>query len=96
MGTLNLCLKGPDNMQLENSIFFLWAKFLSPGRRVDIDPGGLVFIFFHCTMAQNTHGMGSCLSGATLEILGHPNATGRVKKSRNYSRHVINCLNFAF
>ena len=49
---------------------------------MDIDPGGLVFIFFHCTIAQNTHVMGSFISGATLEILGHPSLLGEVPGRR--------------
>ena len=31
-----------------------------------------------------------------LQMNNGTDATGRVQKSRNYSRHVINCLNFAF
>ena len=31
-----------------------------------------------------------------LQMNNATDATGRVLKSRNYSRHVINCLNFAF
>ena len=31
-----------------------------------------------------------------LQMNNDTDATGRVQKSRNYSRHVINCLNFAF
>ena len=56
--------------QLENSIVCLWAKFLIHRWRVDIYRG-IVFIFFHCTIAQNTHEMGSFIL-FTLEILGHP------------------------